>query len=326
MAARRSRVSQTATPVRRVTHQAPSVPRRGRARLHRAVRWAFLVPAIGYLIFAFAIPIVYNLVLSFEQTSPATISHLTAPFAGWSNYTTTLKDPVADSAIIRTFSFTAASLALQFLIGFALALLFNLKFPLHRFARSLILVPWLLPLLVTGTIFKFLFQLQAGAVNQILLDLHLVHQPVGWEVSPGWAYVSVLITNVWIGVPFFTVLLYSALQDVPPDLIEAARIDGAGAWQRLTRVTLPVIRPVIEVTFVLGFVFTVKVFDVVIGLTNGGPANSTQLIATWAYNLSFQEFDYGAGAALNTVLLLIALVAAPLYIWLNRQTLRGDSL
>lgn len=295
------------------------------ARLRQAARWVFLLPALAYVLFAFAIPVVYNLVLSFEQTSLATISHLTAPFAGLSNYTTTLRNPVAQSAIVRTFSFTLLSLLFQFLIGFALALLFNLKFPLRRFARSLILVPWLLPLLVTGVIFKFLFQLQAGAVNQILLDLHMIHQPVGFEVSPGWAYLTVLITNIWIGVPFFTVLLYSALQDVPAELMEAARIDGAGAWKRLTRVTLPIIRPVIEVVFVLGFVFTVKVFDVVIGLTNGGPANSTQLIATWAYNLSFQEFDYGAGAALNTVLLVIALVAAPLYIWLNRDSLSGGS-
>jgi multiple sugar transport system permease protein len=303
----------------------PAAAPRHRSRLRRAARWAFLLPAGGYVLFAFAIPIAYNLVLSFEQTSPATISHLTAPFAGLSNYTATLTNPVADSAIVRTFSFTAASLLFQFLIGFALALLFNLRFPLRRFARSLILVPWLLPLLVTGTMFKFLFQLQGGAVNQILIDLHLIRQPIGYELSPGWAYVTVLITNIWIGVPFFTVLLYSALQDVPAELLEAARIDGAGPWQRLTRVTLPVIRPVIEVVFVLGFVFTVKVFDVVIGLTQGGPANSTQLIATWAYNLTFQDFDFGAGAALNTVLLLIALFAAPLYIWLNRQTLRGES-
>jgi multiple sugar transport system permease protein len=256
-------------------------------------------------------------------TSPATVSHLTAPFAGLSNYTGVLKDPVAQSAIVRTFSFTVLSLLFQSVIGFALALLFSLKFPLRRFARSLILVPWLLPLLVTGVIFKFLFQLQAGAVNQILLNLHLVHQPVGFETDPGWAYLTVLVTNIWIGVPFFTVLLYSALQDVPAELMEAARIDGAGPWQRLVRVTLPVIRPVIEVVLVLGFVFTIKVFDVVIGLTQGGPANSTQLIATWAYNLSFQDFDYGAGAALNTVLLLIALAAAPLYLRLNRDSLRG---
>ncbi len=277
------------------------------------------------MLFAFAVPIVYNLVLSFERTSPATISHLSAPFAGLSNYTTTLRDPVADSAIVRTFSFTVLSLLFQFLIGFGLALLFNTRFPLRRFTRSLILIPWLLPLLVTGTIFKFLFQLQAGAVNQLLIDTHLIAAPIGFELSPGWAYVIVLITNIWIGVPFFTVLLYSALQDVPPELNEAARIDGAGPWQRLTRVTLPIIRPVIEVVFVLGFVFTVKVFDVVIGLTQGGPANSTQLIATWAYNLTFQNFDFGAGAALNTVLLAIALVAAPLYIWLNRETLRRQS-
>jgi multiple sugar transport system permease protein len=300
--------------------------RADRRRLRRLAHWGFLLPAAAYVLFAFAIPVVDNLLLSFEQTSPATISHLTAPFAGLSNYTTTLRDPTADSAIVRTFSFTVLSLLFQFLIGFSLALLFNLRFPLRRFARSLILVPWLLPLLVTGETFKFLFQLQAGAVNQILLDLHLISEPIGFELSPGWAYVTVLITNIWIGVPFFTVLLYSALQDVPAELTEAASIDGAGPWRRLTRVTLPVIRPVIEVVFVLGFVFTVKVFDVVIGLTNGGPANSTQLIATWAYNLSFQDFDYGAGAALNTVLLLIALVAAPLYILLNRESLRGDSL
>ena len=293
------------------------------ARVRRVARWVFLLPAVGYVVFAFAVPVAYNLVLSLEQTSPATISHLAAPFAGLSNYTSTLRDPVADSAIVRTFSFTVLSLLFQFVIGFGLALLFNLRFPLRRLARSLILVPWLLPLLVTGVIFKFLFQLQAGAVNQVLLDLHVIRQPVGFEVSPGWAYLTVLVTNIWIGVPFFTVLLYSALQDVPAELVEAARIDGAGAWQRLTRVTLPLIRPVIEVVLVLGFVFTIKVFDVVIGLTNGGPANSTQLIATWAYNLSFQDFNYGAGAALNTVLLVIALAAAPLYIWLNRDSLRG---
>jgi multiple sugar transport system permease protein len=150
-----------------------------------------------------------------------------------------------------------------------------------------------------------------------------VNHPIDFLLTPRWAFVSVLITNIWIGIPFFAILLYSALQDVPADLTEAAVLDGANAWQRLTQVTIPLIRPVIEVVFMLGFVFTVKVFDVVIGVTSGGPANSTQLIATWAYNLSFQEFEYGQGAALNTVLLVIALLAAPFYLWQNRQSLRG---
>jgi multiple sugar transport system permease protein len=283
---------------------------------------AFLVPAVLYVLFAFVIPIIYNLILSFEQTSPATISSLWAPFAGIANYKDTLVQATTQSAIIRTFSFTFLSLLFQFLIGFGLALLFNLKFPLRRVARSLIIIPWLLPLLITGFIFQFLLQAEAGAVNQILRDIGLISHPIGFLTSPGWAYIAILICNIWIGIPFFTVLLYSALQDVPVELKEAAMLDGANGWQRLYRVTLPVIRPIIEVVFVLGFVFTIKVFDIVIGLTQGGPANSTQLLATWGYNLSFQQFEYGQGAALNTILLIIALVAAPIYIRLNRESLR----
>jgi multiple sugar transport system permease protein len=293
-----------------------------RARYRRAARLVFLIPAGLYVLFAFVVPVIYNLILSFEVTTPATIASLFAPWAGLSNYKVTLLNSITQSALIRTLTFTVLSLLFQFLIGFGLALLFNLRFPLNKLARSLVIVPWLLPFLVTGFIFRFLFQLEAGAVNQVLVDLHLINQPIGYLLSPGWAYVTVLITNIWLGVPFFTVLLFSALQDVPPELKEAAMIDGAGPWQTLVRVTLPVIRPVIEVTFVLGFVFTVKVFDIVISLTQGGPANSTQLIATWAYNLSFQQFDYGAGAALNTVLLIIALLVAPIYIKLNRDSLR----
>ncbi len=321
-------MARIAAPTPRATTRRHPRPDRATAEVSQASRWtryaraAFLIPAIAYVLFAFALPIVYNLILSFEQTSPATIASLFAPFAGLANYKTALLQPTTQSAIVRTFTFTAASLFFQFIIGFSLALLFNLRFPFRRVARSLVIIPWLLPLLITGFIFRFLFQLEAGAVNEVLSDLHLISQPVGWLTSPGPAYATILIANIWIGIPFFTVLLFSALQDVPVELTEAAMIDGANAWQRLIRITLPVIRPVIEVVFVLGFVFTVKVFDVVIGLTQGGPANSTQILAPWAYNLSFQQFEYGAGAALNTILLIIALLAAPVYIWLNRESLR----
>jgi multiple sugar transport system permease protein len=320
-----ARTEALARPSRRSHRQKPD---RGVTEVSRASAWArwarvgFLVPAVLYVLFAFLIPIIYNLILSFEQTSPATVSSLFAPFAGIANYKAALVQATTQSAIVRTFTFTFLSLLFQFVIGFGLALMFNLRFPLRRVARSLIIIPWLLPLLITGFIFRFLLQTEAGAVNQVLQNVHLISHPVGFLTVPGWAYVSILIANVWIGIPFFTVLLFSALQDVPVELKEAAMLDGANSWQRLIRVTLPVIRPVIEVVFVLGFVFTIKVFDVVIGLTQGGPANSTQILAPWAYNLTFQQFEYGQGAALNTVLLLIALVAAPIYIWLNRETLR----
>ena len=132
---------------------------------------AFLIPAVLYVLFAFVVPVVYNLILSFEQTSPATIASLFAPFAGLSNYKVTLVAVGhAERPAPHLHLHRAGSLFFQFLIGFSLALLFNLRFPLHRLARSLVIVPWLLPFLITGFIFRFLFQLEAGAVNQILLD------------------------------------------------------------------------------------------------------------------------------------------------------------
>lgn len=294
-------------------------------RKQRLAGWAFLTPAIAYVLFAFALPIIYNIVLSFEQTSPATIASVTAPFAGLANYRFVLHDPTSRTAIVHTFEFTAGSLIGQFVIGFALALLFSLRFPGRTFARSLVIVPWLLPLIVTGVIFKFLFQLEGGAIDQLLVNLGIVHHAVDWLDNPHLALWTVLIANIWLGVPFFTLLLYSALQDVPTDVKEAALMDGAGAWQRLRLVIVPIILPVIEVTVLLGFVFTVKVFDLVIGLTGGGPANSTQLITTWSYNISFQQFSFGQGAALNNVLLVLAVICAPIYLMLNRGSLRRSS-
>jgi multiple sugar transport system permease protein len=294
-------------------------------RRRQVAGWLFLTPAIGYILFAFALPIVYNVMLSFEQTSPATISQFTAPFAGLANYRFILSDPTSQAAIVHTFEFTAGSLLGQFVIGFPLALLFTLRFPGRTIGRSLVIIPWLLPLIVTGVIFKFLFQVEGGAVNQLLIDVGLVRHAIDWLDDPHLALWTVLIANIWLGVPFFTLLLYSALQDVPLEVKEAALMDGAGPWQRLRLVIVPIILPVIEVTFLLGFVFTVKVFDLVIGLTGGGPANASQLITTWSYNLSFQEFSFGEGAALNNVLLVLAVICAPLYLVLSRESLRHSS-
>jgi len=301
-------------------------PRRLSAwRKQQIAGWLFLAPAIAYVLFAFALPIVYNVILSFQETSPATIAHFSAPFAGLSNYRFILNDPTSREAIVRTLEFTVISLVFQFVIGFSLALLFTLRFPGRMLARSLIIVPWLLPLIVTGVIFRFLFQAEGGAVNQVLTSLGLIDQPVQWLNDPHLAFSTILVANIWLGIPFFTLLLYSALQDVPVEVREAAIIDGASPWQRLRLVIIPIILPVIQVTLLLGFVFTVKVFDLVIGLTGGGPANSTQLITTWSYNLSFQVFSFGEGAALNNVLLVLALVCAPLYLWLSRGSLKQSS-
>ncbi|MGD0198292.1 MAG: sugar ABC transporter permease [Solirubrobacteraceae bacterium] len=287
--------------------------------------WLFLTPAIAYVLFAFATPIVYNIALSFERDSLSTIGSIGAPWAGLSNYTTMFHDQIATSAIVHTLLFTVGSLAGQFIIGLSLALLFSNRFPGRTVARSLVIVPWLVPLIVTGVIFRFMFQQEGGAANQVLMDIGLIHSPIDWLGTTSYALLTVTLANIWLGVPFFTLLLYSALQEVPEEVKEAAMIDGANSWQRLRLVTIPMILPVIEITFILGFVFTVKVFDLVIGMTGGGPANATQLISTWSYTLGFQEFNFGEAAALNNVLLVAALVCAPLYLLLSRDQLRRSS-
>jgi multiple sugar transport system permease protein len=301
-----------------------SSPRLTAARRQRLAGWLFLTPAILYLLFAFALPILYNLLLSFEHTSPATIASFTAPWGGLDNYRFILHDETSRAAIRHTVVFTVLSLLFQFLIGFSLALLFSLRFPGRTIARSLIIVPWLLPLIVTGVMFRFMFQAEGGAVNQVLSTLGIA-KDTQWLNDPSLAFWTILVANIWLGIPFFTLLLYSALQDVPIELKEAATIDGAGAWQRLRYVIVPIILPVIEITLLLGLVFTVKVFDLVIGLTGGGPANATQLITTWSYNLSFQTFNFGQGAALNNLLLVLALVCAPIYLLLSRDSVRRSS-
>jgi multiple sugar transport system permease protein len=316
----------SATPAtRRSARRLGPLSRLSGAHKQHLAGWLFLTPALAYVLFAFATPIVYNVAFSFEHDSLSTIGSINAPWAGVSNYTTLFHDQIAMSAIVHTLIFTVGSLAGQFVIGFGLALLFSTHFPGRTIARSLVIVPWLVPLLVTGVIFRFMFQDEGGAVNQVLMDIGFIHTPIDWLGSTSYALLTVTLANIWLGVPFFTLLLYSALQDVPAEVKESAMIDGAGAWQRLRLVTIPIILPVIEITFVLGFVFTVKVFDLIIGMTNGGPATATQLVSTWSYALGFQQFNFGEAAALNNVLLVAALVCAPLYLLLSRDQLSRSS-
>jgi multiple sugar transport system permease protein len=185
--------------------------------------WIFLTPAIAYVLFAFATPIVYNVALSFERDSLSTIGSISAPWAGLSNYTAMFNDQIAQSAIVHTLVFTVGSLAGQFIIGLSLALLFSNRFPGRTIARSLVIVPWLVPLIVTGVIFRFMFQQEGGAINQILVGTGLIHNPVDWLGTTTYALLTVTIANIWLGVPFFTLLLYSALQEVPAEVKEADR-------------------------------------------------------------------------------------------------------
>jgi multiple sugar transport system permease protein len=286
---------------------------------NRAAQVLFLAPAVVYMVAFFGFPVVKNFVMAFQEYSTSTFYTGEAPWVGFANYSEVVSSPVFSKAMLNTVLFTAGSIAGQFVIGLALAVFFRRRFPLSGVLRSLILIPWLIPLIVSGAVWRWILDKDNGALNRFLAAVGVATDHPGWLTSTSLALVAVIMVNIWIGIPFNLTILYGGLQDIPEDLYEAASLDGASGWQRFRYVTWPLLRPVVSVVLVLGVVYTIKVLDLILGLTGGGPANASQTIATLSYKLSFTEFNFGQGAALGNILIAISLVFAIFYLRANRR-------
>jgi multiple sugar transport system permease protein len=269
---------------------------------------------VAYLLAFYAYPLYRNVDLSLRDYTVRSFVRGGAPFTGLANYREVVADSTFVPALTHTTVFTVTSLALQFVIGLALAVFFHGHFRLSATLRALFLVPWLLPLIVSSATWSWMLNSEAGVVNAFLRALGA--DPINWLTSPDWALVSVTIANVWIGVPFNLVLLYSGLQAIPSELYEAAALDGAGGWQRFRRLTLPLLRPVSAITLLLGLVYTLKVFDIIWIMTRGGPAGASTTFATWSYQLGFGSLlpQFGPGAAVGNLLIVAALAFGLVYI------------
>lgn len=257
--------------------------------------------------------------MSFQQYSATTFYTGAAPFVGLRNYATVLSSDAFVQALPTTVLFTAGSVLGQFAVGLALALFFRRGFPLGGVLRSLLLLPWLLPLVVSGTTWRWMLDPETGVVNAVLRGLHLSSTGVPWLTGTSQALLSVILVNVWVGVPFATAILYGGLQDIPPSLYEAAKLDGAGPVATFRHLTWPLLRPVARVVLLLGVVYTLKVLDIILVVTGGGPAGATQTLATRAYELSFQQFEFGRGAVLSNVLIGVSFVFALLHLRADRR-------
>jgi multiple sugar transport system permease protein len=287
---------------------------RARRRIRRddVVKLMFIVPAAIYVLLFFGYPIVKNLMMSFQEYTTKTFFTGEAPWVGLENYVTAITSNLFVPSLVNTALFTAGSLVGQFVIGLALALFFQKKFPLSSVMRALLLLPWLLPLIVASATWRSILDQDSGILNRFLGVFGI--DAVPWLTSPDVALIAVIIVNIWVGIPFNVTLLYGGLQDIPEELYEAASLDGATGWKAFWHITLPNLRAVISVTLVLGVVYTLKVLDVILGLTGGGPANATQTIAIRSYQTSFIDFEFGVGAAFSNILILISLVFAIIYL------------
>ena len=278
------------------------------------VGYLFVLPAALYMVVLVGYPIVSNFVLSFQDVTTTTLSKAAKPFVGLRNYQDLFADGVLRTSVGNTFVFTLGCLVLQFGIGFALALFFNRESGLAKTVRGVLMVPWMIPMTVTALIFKFMFSSNVGIVNQALQGIGIISKPIEWLLQPGTAMFSLILANTWIGIPFNMILLSTGLTTIPREVKEAAAIDGASAPQAFFRITVPMLKPVIESVLVLGFIYTFKVFDLVFVMTNGGPVNSTHLLSTYSYKLSFTLFKYSQGAATANILFVILLIVSLLYL------------
>jgi multiple sugar transport system permease protein len=294
-------------------------PSRPKRKSGNWAAWAFLAPVVVYLIAFYAYPLYRNLDLSLRDYTVRSFVRGDAPFSGLDNYREVFADPAFGPALLHTLVFTFVSIAFQFAIGLALAVFFAQSFRLSATLRALFLVPWLLPLIVSASTWSWMLNSDSGIVNFLIRSVG--GDPVNWLTSPDWALASVIIANIWIGIPFNLVVLYSGLQAIPQEVYEAAAIDGATSWQRFWRVTFPLLRPVSAITLLLGLVYTLKVFDIIWIMTKGGPADASTTFATWSYRLSFGNLlpEFGPGAAVGNLLIIMALVFGLLYIRIQRR-------
>ena len=293
--------------------------RRRRAGRERLVQALFLAPAALYLALFFGYPVVKNVLMSLQEYTTRTFFTGEAPWVGLANYATAIGSNLFGPAMLNTALFTVGSIAGQFAIGLALASFFRKRFPLSGFLRSMLLLPWLLPLIVSSATWRSILDQDSGILNGFLRGIGLISEPIPWLTSPSVALIAVVLVNIWVGIPFNVTILYGGLQEIPEELYEAGAMDGATGWKAFWHITWPNLRPVVSVVLVLGVVYTLKVLDIILGLTNGGPANATQTLAVRSYQESFVGFQFGVGAAFSNILILISLVFAVVYLRLNRR-------
>ena len=264
-------------------------------------------------------PIVRNIVLSLQDVTVRTLTADSKPFVGFKNYMKIFQDPVFTKSMLNTLIFTLCCLAVQFVIGFLLALFFNQHFSVAKPVRGLLLIPWMIPITVTALMFKFIFGTDVGILNYFLKSIGIISQNIDWLTSANTALFAIVCANVWIGIPFNMILISTGLTTIPKEIYESASIDGAGKVQTFFKITLPLLRTTIESVLILGFIYTFKVFDLVYVMTGGGPVNSTHMLSTYSYKLSFEMFKYSEGAAVANVLLVILLIVGVFYLRATKE-------
>jgi multiple sugar transport system permease protein len=278
--------------------------------------WVMLAPGVLFLLAFVAYPFFYGIFLSLQDrrvASPGT-------FVGLANFVTQAHDPVFWQVTRNTFVYTIVATLLKMVGGLAMALVINQQFRGRNLARAFLLLPFIVPTVLSTVAWMWILDPTFSVINWTLRNTGLVTQNFSWLGNATLAMVSIIMVNTWRGLPFYGITLLAGLQTIPPDLYEAAAIDGASVTQRFWYITLPVLKPVLIIVTMFSVIFTFSDFQLPYILTHGGPANATHLFATYAFDIGMSAGVLGMGAAVALAMLPpLALLIVALTLYLRRE-------
>jgi multiple sugar transport system permease protein/N,N'-diacetylchitobiose transport system permease protein len=280
--------------------------------------YGLLIPAAVVIFGVVLYPIVRTLIISLYNVTSALATNV--KFVGLANYASVLTDSGFWASVGRTAYFTVVSTPVELVLGMGLALLLNVKLRWRWVFRAIVVVPWALPTIVNAALWRNIFNAQYGPLNAVLSQLGLIHSYHAWLNSPFEALNTVMVADIWKNTSIVSFFLLAGLQAIPQDVYESARVDGAGYFRRFVSITLPLIIPSIAIVLVLRTVEAFKVFDIIYGMTRGGPADGTQTITYYTYVTAFSDEDLSIGSAIAYLILISILILTTIYLRFLRRS------
>jgi multiple sugar transport system permease protein len=313
---------QTSVPVRSARLDTPSLWARLKFSRNFMALW-FMLPAAAFLILFLAYPLGLGVWMSFtdERIGRSGI------FVGLENYEWLWDDAIFWLSVFNTLLYTIVASAIKFAIGLYLALLLNRNMPFKAMIRSVVLIPFIVPTVLSAIAFWWIYDSQFSIISWSLIKLGVLDHNINFLGDSNWARGSVIFANIWRGVPFVAITLLAGLQTVSPSLYEAATLDGATSWQRFRYITYPLLTPIIAVVMTFSVLFTFTDFQLIWALTRGGPVNATHLMATLSYQRGIISGRLGEGAAIATAMIpfLLAAIAISWFGMQRRKWQQGSS-
>jgi multiple sugar transport system permease protein len=279
--------------------------------------WLFISPAVVLVATLMYYPMIGTFIQSLYSSS---FINPTPSFSGLALYREVFASDDFGRVVLNSCVWTLLVVALQNIIGFATAVLLNQRLPGQSFVRSIVLLPWILPGVVTALLWRFMYDPQLGLINSFLIQTGLSHKGVAWLANASTAMGAAIIAATWKGFPFSTLVYLAALQTVDPEQIEAATIDGAGRLRRLIDIVLPAMKEVVAINLIITTILTFNYFDLIWVLTRGGPRNATHIFPTKIYEVGFGEFQFGQAAVYGVFSIIVLALLMTLYYIIRRSS------